>query len=187
MILKSRAEKGDSRRALPALLGALLLCGGCGYHLAARVQLPGGVQRVTVLQPALSRTGEPALGPRLTRALQGQLARRGIHPPRRGEDRGALLGCRIHALEPGDPGPLLDPASATLLAEALSLVLECRLSRGGEGATLWRSGRLVVEASVPRPHGATLTDQEARDGALDRLARRAAAEVVAAMESAKSP
>ncbi|MDF1565827.1 MAG: hypothetical protein P1V51_22520, partial [Deltaproteobacteria bacterium] len=131
------------RRPLELLLGLLLAGGGslaCGYRLAARPPLPGGVERVRV-EILSNDTSELELGAIVAEALSRHVAR---------EDRlasGAAPDARLigRVLRPRTGGVAFPPALQGAGLYTQSLGLELRLLDPG-GKVL---GQARVSASEP--------------------------------------
>ena len=160
-----------------ALAGFLALSAvACGYHLAARPRLPGGVERVRV-ELFANETSELELSPVLSAALSERAARED-RLARRGES-GARITGRI--LRPRTTAGAFPPALGGAGLYALSLVVEVEL-RAADGKVL---SKVRVRGDEPFEAGAGPEETEAnRRRALQRLAERLADDAWAALQVA---
>jgi hypothetical protein len=158
------------RRALPPGAAWVLLAlaagvGGCGYHLSARWEGKGGVERVEV-RPLENLSTEPGLGAAITDALRTALARRGAAGP-----GGARLEGEVRARPPAPSSP----GGATW---AIGVLVKARLVVDGQVAA---EGTFAREADYLS--GADPVETEGRRAlALRRLADELAPEILAAFE-----
>jgi hypothetical protein len=152
------------------VIPALVVLAACGYR-PLTASLPGGRRSVRVVLPDPSRTDEPQLAIMLARELCRELARAGVRADTASAAE-AELTTRIISLTAARP-VLVDSA---LAAETLTLRLELSL-RDRDGAALWRSG--LVEVDAPRAVGrGALTSESARRRALAAISVEAARRAV---------
>jgi len=147
-----------------ALAGALVALAGCGYGVAAGLQLHGGVTRAEV-RPFASRSSDPGLGAAVAAALREELARRG------GEGPGAVIEgeVRTEGAAPTLPG-----------GAAVRVVLEVEGRLLVQGATV--ATRTVRREAVHLGGADALEGEARRAQALQRLSHEVARALLDALE-----
>jgi hypothetical protein len=154
-------------RAATALAALALAQAGCGYAVAAGLQLRGGAPEAAV-RPFENRSVDPGAGAVVAAAIRDELAR-----------RGALGGDGARAIIDGEAwteggAPTL-PGGATL-----HLALRVRARLAVDGAVV---AERTVRHETDYLGGADALEGEARrDQALRRIAAEAARELVGAFE-----